>query len=178
MKRKDAFHKLRTICQRLDELSPAEFNIQPLRLYLFGSALTDKPDPKDIDLVLTYEFSPEFDFERLYADMVYGRSTVVERLRSQLRRGMQMIRLVMVRDSLDNWQDNKLLLFTQPRLIWKPGGNWPVVMDQIETAPLPWPGPRPTDVREATEALIKAMPQNEYQAKLTQVLAEVEGQDL
>jgi hypothetical protein len=46
MKRKDAFHKLKTICQRLDELNPDEFKIQPLRLYLFGSVLTNKPDPK------------------------------------------------------------------------------------------------------------------------------------
>lgn len=87
MKRKDAFSKLRTICQRLDEVAPEDFGLRPLRLYLFGSLLTDKPDPKDLDLVLVYEFNPGFEFEQLYADMIHGRSTVVDRLRMQLRRG-------------------------------------------------------------------------------------------
>lgn len=178
MKRQDAFRKLKTICQRLDELSRDEFKIQPLHLYLFGSLLTDKSDPTDIDLVLTYEFNPGFDFEELYADMVNGRSTAVERLRTKLRRGMQMIRLLLVRDSLDNWPDSNLLLFTTPRLIWKPGGDWLKVMDNIENSPLPWSGPRPEDARETTERLIKAMPEQERQAKLDQALAEAEAQEL
>jgi hypothetical protein len=49
MKRRDAFRKLRTICQRLDEVDPQQFFVIPLRLYLFGSLLTDKPNPGDID---------------------------------------------------------------------------------------------------------------------------------
>lgn len=178
MKRKDVFSKLRTICQRLDEVAPEEFGPRPLRLYLFGSLLTDKPDPKDIDLVLIYEFDPEFDFDSLYADMVQGRSTVVDRLRMQLCRGTSLAKMTTVRDTLWNWQENKLLLFTHPRLIWKPGGNWMAALDQIEKSPSPWPGPRPTDAKETSEALVKAMPEEEYQTKLDQALAEVEGQDL
>lgn len=178
MKRKDAFSKLRTICQRLDEVAPADFGIQPLRLYLFGSLLTDKPDPKDLDLVLVYEFNPGFDFDRLYADMVHRRSTVVDRLRMQLRRGTSLAKMTMVRDSLSNWQENKLLLFTRPRLIWKPKSNWAAVLEQIEKSPSPWPGPRPADAKETSEALIKARPEKEYWARRDQALAEVEGQDL
>ena len=58
MKRRDAFRKLRTICQRLDEVDPEQFFVIPLRLYLFGSLLTDKPNPGDIDLLFEYHRSP------------------------------------------------------------------------------------------------------------------------
>ncbi len=58
MRRKDAFRKLRTICQRLDEAAPNTFFVVPRRLYLFGSVLTDKPDPADIDLNFVHDRSP------------------------------------------------------------------------------------------------------------------------
>lgn len=54
LKRKDAFRKLRTICQRLDEVNPKRFEVEPRRLYLFGSVLTDKPHPNNLGLLLLY----------------------------------------------------------------------------------------------------------------------------
>jgi hypothetical protein len=48
MKRRDAFRKLRTTCHRLDEIDPQQFFVIPLRMYLFGSLLTDKSNPSDI----------------------------------------------------------------------------------------------------------------------------------
>lgn len=40
MKRKDAFRKVRTICERLDGHDPEQFPVVPVRLYLLGSVLT------------------------------------------------------------------------------------------------------------------------------------------
>jgi predicted nucleotidyltransferase len=61
MKRKDAFRKLRTICQRLDDRDAGQFPVIPLRLYLFGSLLTDKPDPSDVDLLFKFQDRTDLD---------------------------------------------------------------------------------------------------------------------
>lgn len=178
MKRKDAIRKLRTICQRLNELSPDEFKIQPLRLYLFGSVLTDKPDPNDIDTVLTYEHLPDFDYEAVPMELAYGKPTASERLVIKLRRGMQKVRIYLARDSLRNWEQSGLLVFSQTRLIWKPGGNWQVVLAKMEAEPLSWTGPRTPDTHPDLKTLIETMPEGEFQAQLSQALAEIEAQDL
>lgn len=137
MKRKDAFRKLKTICQRLDELNPDEFKIQPLRLYLFGSVLTGKPDPNDIDLALVYEHLPDFDYEIVPMELTYHKPTASERLVIKLRRGMQKVRIYVVRNSLENWEQRGLFLFTRPQLIWKPGGDWPAALAKGEAEPDP-----------------------------------------
>jgi hypothetical protein len=178
MKRKDAFRKIRTICERLDQVDPLEFWIEPQRLYLFGSVLTDRPDPADVDLILVYENASTYDVGQDVAAMTYGRPMAIERLVIHLRRRMQMIRIAPARGGLENWQNRGFLLEIRPQLIWEPGGNWRPVLDKIEVSPLPWSGPRPEDANQQFEAFIKSLPEEEYQTRLTQALAEVESQRL
>ena len=178
MKRKDAFRKVRTICQRLDEVDLTTFEVEPLRLYLYGSALTDKPDPNDIDLILVFERSVRIDPEEIYRRMVYREPLPDDRAVIYLRRGMQQVRIFTIERALENWDQRSLLLAIRPRLIWEPNGNWKPVIDEIEQNPLSWPGPRPEDAREQYEAFIKSLPQEEYEARLAQALAEIQAQEL
>lgn len=177
MKRKDALHKVRTICQRLDEADDT-FPVQPLSLYLHGSVLTDKPDPKDVDLILIYEYPPGFDFNKDVTAMMYHQPTAVDRAIIQLRRGLKMIRISPVRRCFEDWPEQSLLLTTHPRLIWRPGAAWPPALDEIEAAPLAWPGPRPSDAAEQYKAWVERMPIEEYEAKIAKAIAEIEAQDL
>jgi len=48
MKRRDALRKMRSICEGLDQVGPRYLFIRPLKLYLFGSVLADKPDSNNI----------------------------------------------------------------------------------------------------------------------------------
>lgn len=178
MKRKDAFRKLRTICQRLDEFEPGDLHLQPQRLYLYGSVLTDKPDPSDVDLILVYEYLPTVNLRKIAIDMMRGRPTPPERAVVHLRRGMQMIRIMPAQGSLAEWEDQPLLLTTFPRLIWKPGGDWISALDEIEASPLPWPGPLSQDERDKFEAYVENLPEDEYLARKAEAVAKIEAQDL
>jgi hypothetical protein len=178
MKRKDAFRKIRTICQRLDDVDPQTFHVQPLRLYLYGSLLTDKPDPTDVDLILVYDNSPNFDPRKEVAAISYGRPTAAERAIIHLRRRMKMIRIMPAKRSLADWLNQEFLLNIRPRLIWEPGADWGPAVDEIEASPLPWPGPRPPDADERHKTFILGMSSEEYDARLRQALAEIEAQDL
>jgi hypothetical protein len=77
MKRKDALRKLRTICQRLDEVDPEQFPVIPVRLYLYGSLLTDKPNPGDIDLLFEYRERPGRDPKDLVYRLSSGERTAL-----------------------------------------------------------------------------------------------------
>jgi hypothetical protein len=125
MRRKDAFRKVRTICQRLDQADTTYF--RPQRLYLYGSLLTDKPNPTDIDLVLVYQRTPA------YIQYLNASGAVLQEIReapgsyygrflADLRRGMKMIRLEPATDTLANWIHQDLLILDEElRLIWQPG---------------------------------------------------------
>jgi hypothetical protein len=179
LKRKDAFRrKVRTICQRLDEVDLTTFEVEPVRLYLYGSALTDKPVPNDIDLILIFERSDKISPEEIYRRMVYRVPLPDHRAVIHLRRGMQGVRISTAERSLENWEQQSLFLVIQPRLIWEPNGNWRAVIDDIEVNPLPWPGPRPADAKEQHEAFIKSMPHEQYETRLAQALAEIQAQQL
>jgi len=39
-------------------MGPERFFVAPLRLYLFGSLLTDRPNPSDVDLLFEYQENP------------------------------------------------------------------------------------------------------------------------
>jgi hypothetical protein len=92
MKCPDAFRKLRTVCQRLDEVDPQQFFVIPLRLYLFGSLLTDKPNPGDIDLLFEYRERPDLDPHDIVTRLSYGKPLPADQPFTYLRRGMKMIR--------------------------------------------------------------------------------------
>ena len=178
MKRKDAFRKLRTICQRLDELDPADFDLYPLRLYLFGSVLTDKPDPKNIDLVFIYQEPPGYDRANLYYDTVASRPVHYERAIIHLRKGMKRVNVSVGRDSLEGWMERVLLLEAPMRPIWEPGANWAAVLDDIEASPRAWLGPRTPASLEQFRVRIKSQPYDDVLAELAPILAGIEAQQL
>ena len=127
MKRQDALRKVRTVCERLDQVNLATFPVVPQTLYLFGSNLTDQPDPTDVDLVLIYGPNPQhyIDPEDAYYILTYTPHLIpANQARVHLRQGLQNVKLFM-QTSLATWID--LLLFsTQEGLqpVWKPGLRW------------------------------------------------------
>lgn len=139
MKRKDAFRKLRTICRRLDDRDPEQFPVIPLRLYLFGSLLTDKPDPSDVDLLFNFRDRPDLDPGDIAHRLSYGEPLPHEQAVTHLRRGMQMIRLEFLAGNLEDWlADHCFSPDTPLELVWEPGLAWPEIVDRIESEPLPW----------------------------------------
>ncbi len=178
MKRKDAFRKLRTICERLDTLGVDVLTVTPLRLYLFGSMLTDKAKPEDIDLILVYEYPPDFNYNREAAALAYGRPLAGQRAVIELRRGMQRIQMHVARDSLHGWEQNALLLAVQPRLIWQPGADWAAALADIEANPLAWAGERPENALEEFDRMVESLPPGEFQARREAAITAVEAQQL
>ena len=139
MKRKDAFRKLRTICQRLDDVDPDEFYIIPLKLYMFGSALTEKPKPNDLDLFLEYKERPDNDPVELYHRLIYHKPLPVDQAITHLRRGMQMIRFECQTNGVDQWMhDLTIPENAQVRLVWQRSLNWQPIVDELEKQPLIW----------------------------------------
>ena len=181
MKRRDAFRKVRTVCERLDEADPDTFFVRPFKLYLFGSVLTDKPDPNDVDLVLVYrEPRVQSEEEALarYADMIYGRTSPLDKASTYLRRGMKMIRLFPVDDEIGRW--NQLPLFPDAnglRLIWKPGLDWRAIVDEIEAHPKPWPGPRPPDAQERAEEAWNTLSPEEQKVEIARIVQALDEQE-
>jgi predicted nucleotidyltransferase len=139
MKRKDAFRKLRTICQRLDDRDPEQFPVIPLRLYLFGSLLTDKPDPSDVDLLFKFQDRPDLDPGDIVHRLAYGKPLPREQAVKYLRRGMQMIRVEFLAGNLEDWLADHCFSFDTPlELVWEPGLAWPQIVDRIESEPISW----------------------------------------
>lgn len=185
MKRRDALRKVRTICERLDQSAymppdPDTFYIRPLKLYLFGSVLTDRPDPQDVDLLLLYTNGPRTEEKamEIVTALAYGLPTPFDRASTHLRRGMKMVRLHEAEDSLHNcW-----ILYLFPdgeglRLIWKPGLDWRTILDEIEAHPLPWPGPRSPDALEQAQEAWHALSSEEVDAFYERVLAALDAQE-
>jgi hypothetical protein len=176
MKRRDAFRKARTICQRLDDMDEAqaiEFRARPLELYIFGSALTDKAKPADLDLVIVYdELTELLTPAELHGILSYGKPSPFRKLRTHLCRGMKMIRLSDAVDTLAWWPN--LRLFPEARglyLIWKPGLDWAPLLDHLEANPVPWAGPRPEEDLDAAQAAWEARPEEEREQQIAQILA-------
>ena len=137
MKRTDAFRKLRLICTRLDA---NDTQIVPFRLYLYGSVLTAKPDPTDIDLVLLYRPRPDLHLtdEEIHAvSCGVFRNTFEERARKTLCRGMRNVRLEYAQ-TLEQWANKELLnVGVQLHTIWEPGRDWQTTLREIESQPTP-----------------------------------------
>ena len=181
MKRRDALRKVRTICQRLDEIDPDAFFVRPFKLYLFGSVLTDKPDPADIDLALVYHDPPVHSSQEAlerYADMLQNRPLPFDKATRYLKKGMKMIRFFPVEGEIAMW--SQLPLFPHGdglRLIWKPGLNWRAILDQIEAQLASWTGPRPPDAQEQAETAWNTLPREQQQAKRAQIVAVLKEQE-
>ena len=139
MKRRDALRKLRTICERLDDVGP-DFPVAPIRLYLFGSVLRDKDRPEDLDLLFETQRYPDSSGEFLAA-LVYGRPTPYDRAVQHLRHRMKMVRINELSEgtSPQDWFGYKEMpLDTPVRLIWEKGLDWRQVIEDIETHPVHW----------------------------------------
>jgi predicted nucleotidyltransferase len=133
VKRRDAFQKLRTICRRLDERDPERFPVVPVRLYLFGSLLTDKPDPSDVDLLFEFQDRPDVDPRDIAHRLAYGKPLSHDRAVTQLRRGMKMIRVEFLTSTLEGWLKTHTFSPDTPiRMVWEPGLAWQEVVDEIE----------------------------------------------
>jgi hypothetical protein len=150
-------------------------------MYLFGSLLTDKSDPKDIDLALVYRENPNIKYSWAEAShmLIYEpRLQPQNRASVELRRGMKMIRLCMVPDSMDGWE--YLPMFPDGkgiRLIWKPGADWSAVLDRVESNPVAWQGPRSEDAEEKSVEEWKALPEEEKRVRRVRTLAALELQE-
>ena len=181
MKRRDALRKVRTVYERLDEVDPDTFFVRPFKLYLFGSVLTDKPDPDDVDLVLVYKEPPVQSQEEAlarYADMIYGRTSPFHKASTHLRSRMKMIRLFPADDEIGRW--NQLFLFPNAdglRLVWKPGLNWRGIVDEIKAHPNPWPGPRPPDAQERAEEAWNTLSPEEQDTRIAQIVQALDKQE-
>ncbi|MBN1937450.1 MAG: hypothetical protein JW934_22525 [Anaerolineae bacterium] len=63
------------------------------------------------------------------------------------------------------------------RLIWKPGWDWRATLDEIETHPLPWSGPRSPDALEQAGEAWRALSPEETDAFYERVLVALERQE-
>ncbi len=139
MKRQDAFRKLRLICQRLEEVDPDQFFVLPLRLYLLGSLLTDKPNPSDVDLLFEYRDLSDLDLDDILHRLSYGKSLPHDQAITHLRRGMKWIRIEPLIGSVEGWLKTHLFPPDTPvRVVWEPGLDWRQVVDEIEAHPASW----------------------------------------
>ena len=138
MKRKDALRKLRTVCERLENAGD-DFPVVPIRLYLFGSVLTDKPKPANVDLLFDYARRPDQDPREIVALIFAGERIPIEQAVKRLRKGMKMIWISPIDDPIEKWLASHCLPPDTPvRLVWEPGLDWRQVVDDIASNPLPW----------------------------------------
>lgn len=181
MKRRDAFRKIRTVCERLDSIDLDEFPIWPIKLFIFGSVLTTKPDPDDIDLAFVYIENPKIE----YSDEEFDRMMFYEpRLQPhnkasvELRRGMKKLQLYMVPQAIENWE--YMLFFRNGeglRLIWTPNHDWVTVLEEIESNPSIWAGPRSEDFAQRTIDELIALSQPEKEDLKATILVAIEAQE-
>ena len=149
MKRRDAFSKIRLVCERLDQDYPNPepmFRVTPLRMWLFGSVLTDKPAPDDIDLLLFVDDHRELytdqDFSNLIHDMSYSRPLPIVRAAMRWRKGMKKVNIIPYEST--HFEDAETFFHhfhlddVNPRLVWQPGLDWHSILQQIEQNPRPW----------------------------------------
>ena len=146
MKRRDAFRKLRTVCDRLDHIAPDAPYVRPRQLYIFGSTLTDKPDPDDVDLLLVIDRLSDDEAEEIAPYIVRSARTPLGRAVSQITRGMQKVCITLELDKLARWPLIQLFQDKQGiRLVWECGMDWQPVVNHIEANPSPWTDPHPSD---------------------------------
>jgi hypothetical protein len=164
MKRKDAFRKLRTICHRLDEADPATFFVIPKALYLFGSTLTDKPNPTDLDLILDYQDRPDLDSDNIVFRLSYGKPLPSAEAVTYLRRGMKMIRIEFLEaQDLGQWRMGHGFPPDEPiELVWQAGLDWPDIVDDLELNPLPWQPEREEKNKELQKKVLHIRQSDEF----------------
>jgi hypothetical protein len=178
MKRQDALRKTRTICERLSGIDLETFPIWPVKLYLFGSVLTNKPDPEDIDLALVYEENPKIEYsDAEISQMIFYEPRLQPQNKAsvELRRGLRKVQLYMVPRAIEQWD---YLPFFQNgeglRLIWKPNIEWSSIVNDVEINPTVWQGPRSKEFEQSTVDDWKALAEEEKQRRKAKILGALE----
>lgn len=121
MKRLDAIKKLQTVCARVDSLDFSKFHVLPVRMFAFGSILTDKPNPRDLDLIFQYKTLNTYTGEMLMQDLSHGKTIPGERARIELRRNMKMIRIETLEDTkIEHWRKLHFMMHDIPKIkqVW------------------------------------------------------------
>lgn len=180
MKRPDAFRKIRIVCERLEALDQHTFPIWPLEMYLFGSVLTDKEKPKDIDLVLVYRENPEIHYtDAELSQMIFYEPRLQPQNRAivELRRGMKFVQIYPCPESIERWE--YLPMFADGkgiRLIWKPALAWQSSVDHLEAHPVPWTRDRTESDEERLRQQWEALSDEEKQQQKQRTLMALRAQ--
>lgn len=95
MKRNLAWKSLHTLCKRFDEAvtTPEQYPIPVLRIWLYGSVLTEKSDPENINLIVEVDSST---YCQTYRSTTLSLREVLKnycRALSRYHTGMKMIRI-------------------------------------------------------------------------------------
>lgn len=142
MKRIDAIEKLRTICDRLNHIDFTKFHLMPLQLFAFGSILTDKPNPNDLDLFLRHKLLDTYTPSLLIHDLSYGKPIPGEKASIELRRNMKMIRIVLleINETIESWCKSHYMEHNSPKtkLVWDDNIDSEVAIQKIKEQPLKW----------------------------------------
>lgn len=142
MKRQTAFQHLKTICERLNQAAtcPEKILVPVFRVWLFGSVLTEKPNPDDIDLIFEVDST---GYCQKYRSTAIPLGTVLKnyhRTLAQYAAGMNKVRindLELGEGEPDWWFSSHGLPASTPYyLIWQQGINWNSILNDIQTAPL------------------------------------------
>lgn len=105
--------------------------------------MTDKPIPKDVDVLFSYRERPDNDPAELVYRMTYGLPLPHAQAIKHFRQGMKMISVGLLHDTVENWLiEHGFPLTTPYKLIWEPGYAWQKVIDEIESNPLAWDSER------------------------------------
>lgn len=144
MKRQTAWKYVYTLCERFDLAitAPEQYPIPVLRAWLFGSMLTDKPEPGNINLIVEVDST---QYVRTYRSTPIPLMAVLKNYRRLLARyhaGMKLIRM----DDIELGQSEPGWWFlshgmpenTPYYLIWQRGNNWQEILQAIQDTPQPY----------------------------------------
>lgn len=117
---KGGIKKLKTVCSRLDKANE-DFPVIVQGVYLFGSLLTDKAEPRDIDLLCDFKsllISPEEAYRQ-----VMRRKYPSVAARTKMGGRMKEVEIIMrvLDESADGWFRRK---FYNTPCLMSVSGNW------------------------------------------------------
>jgi hypothetical protein len=145
MKRNTALNHFETVCGRFDDAinDPVKYIFaRPIRVWLIGSTLTEKPEPEDLDLVGHINLDLTRAFEKpgdIYNRLAYGKIPLGMGVVRAFARGLKMVRLMDdCKEDISNWLENHRMPPDTPyRLIWEEGLDWKEEIMDIRQHPLP-----------------------------------------
>jgi len=137
MKRKQAFEKLQIICERLNEINTTKLFIIPVRLNLYGSILTNKPNPADIDLLLQFKYKDINNvLYRISYDKVLPEQQVAKYLKNRMR-NIHIEFLELTNSNLNDWLiEHCMPLNTPMKVIWNENLDWREALTEAENNPI------------------------------------------